>query len=225
MSDSVERRLRTLETQVPRWKEPWRRGHQHHYQSMIPSTPDTFSFASLHSVENTPILCPLHLERPMHARAVYYVVKGTSEPVTRIRVATAIYRARAPIRGTKSEMVASPLEGVTFHLVRALGQTNTVGTGDPELHRVTVSAEAPDVELDPELPHFLAFMLDDPSSEMYAPVSPNFGTSAIVSATQAERFAAWPEELTADRSMRARIPYFVLRSAMGVVLYGDPEET
>lgn len=220
----LDRRVRDLELRLPRWKEPWRRGYQHHYQSMIPSTPDTFSFAAVHSAENVPILCPLHLERPMHVRAAYYVVKGIGEG-ERLRVATAIYRAQAPVRGSKGEMVASPLGGVSFRLIRSLGQTDTLGTGDPELQRTALSAESADIELDPELPHFLAFMFDDPSTEVYAPVAPNYATDAIVSSTQASAFAAWPEELSVHRGARARLPYFVLRSAMGVLLYGDPEET
>lgn len=223
MTDTIDRRLRTLEAQVPRWKEPWRRGFQHHYQSMEPTTPDASAFFAPHTAARTPILCPLHLERPMQARAVYYLVKHTGEGA-RCRVAVALYRARAPVRATKGEMVAAPLGGVRFQLARVIGQSDVAATGDPTLQRIALSPEAADAEIDPELPHYLAFMFHDATVTMYAPVSANYGTPAIVSSTQAAAYADWPEELSADLALRARMPYFVVRSAMGVVLYGHPEE-
>lgn len=209
------RRQRQIETQVPPWRDPWRRGVSHHYESLPPIGALADHDQQLVEADLGIVLCPLHLHEPMELRAVYFAAKGFEQ---RCKIATALYRAQIPPE-TKSERIDTPGLGVVFRLVAPLGVTSDEADV-MTLFRHTTPA---DVVVEPALPMFLAFMVAHASdTTVYTPHAQGAAIQAFLAGAVAEAFNRWPAELTPALNTRARLPFFVLRSATGVKLYGDP---
>lgn len=208
------RRARQVETQVPPWKDPWRRSVTHHYENMPPIGSFLTDSSTIVAADLDIALCPVRLHEPMPLRAVYFAA-GSVE--VRLLVATAIYRAQLA-REDKTEMLEAPGRGLVFRLVAPVGVTAT-DAGDVTLCRHDLPV---DEQLDAGLPLFLAFMVGNAAATFYSPATASAGSQAFVSGTPASRFNHWPLEITPALNAHAIIPYFVLRSAQGVKLYGDP---
>jgi hypothetical protein len=208
------KRLHQIAEQTPPWKDPWRRGESHHYQSMPPIGAVSGS-ATIATEDRQILLCPIHLDRPMSLRAVYFAGGAVGGD---FQVATAIYRAQIP-RQTKVERLDDPALGVTFRLIAPLGVTSVALT-DYELWRHALTR---DVLLDDGIPTFFAMQIGDASAtRIYGPAANALGVCALIAASIPASFGEWPEETAATLNTRARLPYFVLRSATGVKLYSDP---
>ena len=168
------------------------------------------------------IICPVHIERPMEVRRVSFIGGTNGDGETNdFRIATAFYRAVRPSHGTKSDLIDEPGRGVSFALQGPVGVTIYTG-GDARMHHHTTEK---DVELNDGVPYFLAFQFGNwKNTALYAPQYTGLGVSAFLAARPdgGYPFGSWPEMLDIDRTTTARIPYFVVRSSLGVRLYGDP---
>jgi len=224
MSDAkirdIERRLKVIDDRVTQHTDRARKYLQHHYQSM----PAIGTVATEAIVQNDLdiILCPVHLDRPMEARRVSFIAGSNLDAETNdCRIATAFYRAVRPSHGTKADLVTEPGQGVSFALHAPMGVTLYMG-GDQRMHHHTIEKDA---ELNDGVAFFLAFHFGNyKNTHLYAPQHTAAGVSAFLAArTEAGYpFGSWPAVLDIDRTRTAKIPFFVVRSSLGVRLYGDP---
>lgn len=219
----LERSVKQVSDRVTQHADRARRYLQHHYQSMPAIGRPADHLVQLAANDLDIALYPVHLDRPMELRRLYFVAGSllTGEDPQPLRLASAIYRAIRPNHGTRAELIAAPGAGVTFTLHAPLGAT-AIEASDAVTYMHTTSK---DVELLDGLPYFVAFMFGNAKGTLvYTPQDRVTCVDGFKAAEPAPAFGVWPETLRARLDTQALVPFFVLRSPQGVKLYGNPEE-
>lgn len=137
--------------------------------------------------------------------------------------AFAFYKALLP-RGVdkKAEQAITPGR-LRLKLIDILGSYRRLD--DPNIVSVNHAIGTFDIELDPsDDVIFMAVMPAKRDHQIFTGTITTGPQCGYLAKEIGERFAAFPDILTVDQGTRLTLPYFVIRSAMGARLYGDPEE-
>lgn len=209
----LQQRIRSIERRSSR-PAPLAENRIHFFENL---SPITATMVAGDQAALGYLLLPIHNPTPMDLRVVTLISrKRASGPAGDVGYATAIYKAAWP-KSAKASLEDTPGRYM-LRRVTLVGKSTFSSTTDTARHHIMTKDIAIGME-----PHFLVVQVSTAGVvELFAPARNATPHLAYQANEVGATFGDFLTELTPNQSTRQRLPYFVLRSAIGVRLYGDP---